>query len=235
MPVAIDGIVEGKAIAQHFSEKYDQLLNSVPSDANNMSYIYKYLEECTSSDDADRVVRYSEVAEAIKALKSNKSDGHEGFMSNHLLLSCDRFISNIALLLTSVLTHGYQPRDVLLGTIESIPKDNKKDVCDSSNYRGITLCNSISKVIDIIILSRYKDKLSTNDMQFAFKRKHSTVMCTLVLKEVVRYYMNNGSDVYTCYVDATKAFDRVQYDKLFCLLIDRGVPPVIVRVMLDLY
>ena len=138
--------------------------------------------------------------------------------------------------LTSVLTHGYQPRDVLLGTIESIPKDNKKDVCDSSNYRGITLCNSISKVIDIIILSRYKDKLSTNDMQFAFKRKHSTVMCTLVLKEVVRYYMNNGSDVYTCYVDATKAFDRVQYDKLFCLLIDRGlVPPVIIRVMLDLY
>ena len=86
VPVAIDGIVEGKAIAQHFSEKYDQLLNSVPSDANNMSYIYKYLEECTSSDDADRVVRYSEVAEAIKALKSNKSDGHEGFMSNHLLL-----------------------------------------------------------------------------------------------------------------------------------------------------
>ena len=46
-------------------------------------------------------------------------------------------------------------------------------------------------------------------MQFAFKRKHSTVMCTLVLKEVVRYYMNNGLDVYTCYVDATKAFDRV--------------------------
>ena len=57
----------------------------------------------------------------------------------------------------------------------------------------------------------------------------------LILKEVVGYYMNNGSDVYTCYVDTTKAFDRVQYDKLCCLLIERGVPPVIVRVMLDLY
>ena len=43
------------------------------------------------------------------------------------------------ILQTSVSTHGYQPRDVLLGTIESIPKDNKKYIWYSSNYRGITL------------------------------------------------------------------------------------------------
>ena len=53
-------------------------------------------------------------------------------------------------------------------------------------------------------------------MQFVFKVKHSTVMCSLVGKEVVRYYVNNNSNVYTCCVDATKAFDRVRpHNKLF--------------------
>ncbi len=51
---------------------------------------------------------------------------------------------------------------------------------------------------------RYIDKLYTNDMQFAFKEKHSTMMCSLVVKEVVHYYINNKSDVYSCCVDAMR-------------------------------
>ena len=72
-------------------------------------------------------------------------------------------------------------------------------------------------------------------MQYAFKDKHSTVMCSLVLKETIRYYMNNESDVYGCFIDATKAFDRVRYDKLFTLLIKRGLPPIVLRALLDMY
>ena len=233
--VPIDGIVEGRAIAQHFANKYENLFNCVPSDPDVMSTVRTYVNNCTNANNSDRVIRLNEVVESIKNLKSNKGDGSDGFMSNHLILSCHRFIVNLSLLLTAVLTHGYQPKELLLGTIESIPKDKKKDLCTSSNYRGITLCNSISKILDIIILSRYRDKLNTSDLQFAFKRGHSTAMCTLVLKEIVRYYYNNGSNVFSCYIDATITFDRVRYDKLFNLLIDRGIPPIIVRSMLDLY
>ena len=35
--------------------------------------------------------------------------------------------------------------------------------------------------------------------------------------------------------DATKAFDRVEYCRLFRLLIDRGLPPVVVRLLVNLY
>ncbi len=82
---------------------------------------------------------------------------------------------------------------------------------------------------------RYKDKLQTSDMQFAFKDKHSTVMCSLVVKEVVCYYVTNKSDVYSCCVDATKAFDRVKHDKLFELLIERKIPALAIRALLDMY
>ena len=57
----------------------------------------------------------------------------------------------------------------------------------------------------------------------------------MVLKESISYYVNNGSSVYCTFLDATKAFDRVQYCKLFRQLLCCGLPPVIIRILLNLY
>ena len=233
--VCIDNIAKSCDIAERFACKYKELYNSVPSSNENMDYVYTYVNQCSSTTDTDRIVTVNEVYEALKYIKANKSDGDEHFMSNHILLSCHEYLEKLSFLLTAVFTHGYQPFDILKGAIESIPKNARGNVCDSGNYRGITLCNSISKIFDVIILNRYSNMLATSDMQYAFKDKHSTVMCTLVLKEVVRYYSNHSTDVFSCFVDATKAFDRVRYDKLFTLLIDRGLPPIVLRALLDLY
>ncbi len=64
----------------------------------------------------------------------------------------------------AVLTHGYQPKTVLLATFASIPNDSRGNICSSSNYKGITICSSIAKLMDIIIIIRYKDKLQTSYM-----------------------------------------------------------------------
>ena len=50
-------------------------------------------------------------------------------------------------------------------------------------------------------------------------------MCSIILKESIAHYINNGSTM----LDATKAFDRVKYFKLFMLLNERGLSPVIIR------
>ena len=44
-------------------------------------------------------------------------------------------------------------------------------------------------------------------MQFGFKNM-STTMCSLIYKEVIGHYLTNGSNVYSCLLDITKAFDR---------------------------
>jgi len=36
-------------------------------------------------------------------------------------------------------------------------------------------------------------------------------VCTVVLKESIAYYINNGNSVYCTFLDASKAFDRVEY------------------------
>ncbi len=78
----------------------------------------------------------------------------------------------------------------------------------------------LGKVLDNIILLRNENVLFTSDLQFGFKRKHSTTQCSYVIDEVVNYYNTGGSDVYTMFLDATKAFGRVNYIKLFRIHID---------------
>ena len=233
---SIDGLVSQKDISEHFAGKYDVLYNSVPSDSEKLSDIRDYIKEsCVNFLESDRVITNCDITKALSQLKADKSDGNTSMMSTHLLMSSELYKSHLALLLTSMITHGHQPQTLLLATVTSIPKDNRGNLCDSSNYRGIALCSSISKVLDIIVLNRYGHLLNTSDMQYAYKRGHSTSMCTLTVKETVNYYLLNDSQVYSCCVDLSKAFDRVQHDMLFQLLIDRKMPALIVRVILDMY
>ena len=103
---------------------------------------------------------------------------------------------------------------------------------DSNNYRGIALSPIFVKISDHVILMRYQSKLMSSDLQFGFKAKCSTNLCSVILKETMSYYVNNNSMVFCTFLDATKAFDRIRYCKLFRLLSDRGIPPCIIRILL---
>jgi hypothetical protein len=56
--------------------------------------------------------------------------------------------------------------------------------------------------------------------QFGFKSGHSTTLCTDVLKKVIKYYSTRGSHVFACFIDLFKAFDKVNYWKLFHKLLN---------------
>jgi len=86
-----------------------------------------------------------------------------------------------------------------------------------------------------IVINRFHDKLCTSELQFEFKNNSSTHMCTMVLKETLSYYTHHNSFVYCTFLDAIKAFDRVNFCKLFRILIDCGLPMYIVRMLINMY
>jgi len=60
-------------------------------------------------------------------------------------------------------------------------------------------------------------------------------MCTVILVEVIAYYAAHGGSLYCTMLDATKAFDRVEYCKLFNGLLRRDIPGVYIRLLLNMY
>ena len=131
----------------------------------------------------------------------------------------DKLYELLASLMTVILIHGFHPDHTRIATIISIPKDCRGDMSDDNNYRGIAMLSSIAKIYDQIFLMRNQSKIFTSDLQFSFKEKHGTTMSSTVLKEVVRHYMQNGSQIVSCFIDSSKAFDLVKHDKLFELMI----------------
>ena len=132
-------------------------------------------------------------------------------------------------------THGYYPRELCISTISSLPKDSLGNLCNGDNYRGIALASPINKVIDWIILQEYSAVFCTSDLQFAFKQNSSTAMCSMVLKEVTAYYSEKGGTPFCTLLDASKAFSRLPFDRLFEILEQRGLQPLAMRLLLCLY
>ncbi len=56
-----------------------------------------------------------------------------------------------------------------------------------------------------------------------------------MLKEVVQYYKSNGSCVYSCVLDVSKAFDRIKSDKLFEIPVERHFPATYISLLIDSY
>ena len=72
-------------------------------------------------------------------------------------------------------------------------------------------------------------------MQFGFRPGHSTTQCTFALQEISQHFQEHGSDVYITLLDASKAFDRVNYSRLFGLLIKRNLCPLTTKLLLVMY
>ena len=58
-----------------------------------------------------------------------------------------------------------------------------------------------------------------------------TSLCTEALKEAVDYYTSHGSHVLACFIDFSKAFDYVNFWKLFYKLLEDGVHICVVNLL----
>jgi len=88
-----------------------------------------------------------------------------------------------------------------------------------------------STILEHALLNRLHEYLITSDHQFGFKRRHSTLMPILILKKLLKFYCNHGSTMFVCFLDASKAFDRVDYSVLFRKLVDRKFLAYIMRLL----
>ena len=185
-------------------------------------------DECHSISQAD-------VRSAIGKLKSSKSDGNKGMFTNHLIHGTPRLQVCMALLFNSMVKHACIPSDFSISTLIPIQKNKKKSLNVSDNYRAIALSSIFGKVLDHILLVNCSGAFTTTDYQFGFKPRHSTSMCTFAVNETINHYIQGGSDVYCTLLDASRAFDRVQYVMLFRSLIKKGICPVVCRFLAFLY
>ena len=134
------------------------------------------------------------------------------------------------------MTHGYIPQPLIDTTIVPIIKRNKAgNLSSCNNYRPVAPANVISKVFESLILLRCEQFLTTANNQFGFKSGHSIDFCIYTLKEFIEYYKQRNTTIFVTFLDASKAFDRIDHWLLFKKLIDKHIPLFIIRLLLCWY
>ena len=239
LPAVVDGVKGDAKIAGIFANKYKQLYSSVAYDSERLEKVFDNvsgrLASYTHQDVQVCLIKVDELKSAIKQLSCGKSDGQTGLFSDHIVHGTPNLYRLITALFNAMIVHGVSPSEMLSSVMLPIVKNKRVQSSNSDNFRAVCLQSVLCKLLDLIVLAREKHALITSELQFGFKAKHSTALATAVLMQTVDYYIDNGGHVYGLALDASKAFDRVEYSRLFELLIDRGMNPLYTRLILDMY
>ena len=117
-----------------------------------------------------------------------------------------------------------------------LQKKNKTgNTSDKSNYRPIAFVTAASTIFELCLSVILEDYLFTHDQKFGFRSKHSADFCIFTMRSVSKYYTQQHSPAYTCFLDVSKAFDKINHFKLFRKLLDRKTPIVTMRILLFWY
>ena len=77
--------------------------------------------------------------------------------------------------------------------------------------------------------------LGLHDLQFAYQPGISGNMCTFAILETIDYFLRNGSEVFMCTMDMTKAFDVTMHSLIFTKMMEAGLSPIFIRLLIFIY
>ena len=236
---SIDGVTDN--ISEHFKNIYSELFNSV-EDADNMAKVSEAVANKVESKDIEDIEKVTPeiLKKAAARLKPGKSDSVFTFSSDCIKVNSERLAVLLAAVFQSFLIHGHVTRFLLLATLVPIIKDKLGSISTSKNYRSIAISSVILKLIDWIIIILFGSTFGLNDLQFAYQPGVSGNMCSWAIMETVDYFLRNGSEVFACTMDMSKAFDVTTHSKMFMKMITgndtgKGLSITFIRLLIDIY
>ena len=225
--------VGSKNIAQMWQDHFSTLLNSVQN-IDLKEFVCERIEHGIAHKEIV-AVSATDILDSLKAVKLGKAAGIDGLSAEHCVCAHIGFSVHLSLLITSILSHGHMPAELMKTAIVPILKNRQGDTSDKNNYRSIAIVMALSKIFELCIRRKVETQLITSDNQFGFKREHGTDLCIFTVKSVIKYYNLHNSPVYTCFLDVSKAYDRVNHWALFRKLLNRSIHILIVRMLIYWY
>ena len=192
-------------------------------------------ERTVEKDLKGPTILMSEVEWAIKNLRNKKAQGIDEIPAEMIKALGENGRKEIWHLCNNMYEKGHWPKDFTTTIMIPIPKKNNANECKL--FRTISLIPHASKIMLKILQGRLQKRaeefLSKN--QFGFRKNCGTRDALGVMRQLIERRLEINEDLYICYIDFEKAFDRVQWSLLMEILKKIGVDWKDRRIIENLY
>ena len=176
-----------------------------------------------------------EVEKTIQSMKKGKATGSDEISTEMLKALNDQKIDVITNLCNIIYNSGVIPTDLKQSIFITIPKRSKAQSC--TEYRTVSLVSHIPKLLLKVIEQRIVKKIDNevSRLQSGFRSRSGTREGIFNLRTVCEEAIDLEKDVYICFIDYTKAFDRIKHSKIIECLSEMGIDDKNLQIITKMY
>ena len=156
------------------------------------------------------------VFKELNQLQEHKSTGLDGISPRFLKDGSEVLKIPITHIVNRSITTSTVPDDFKVARVSPLFKKNSS--LEVSNYRPVSVLNTVSKILEKSVYVQFEDYLCTNNLlyqyQSGFREYFSTNTCLVYLTDYIKTEIACGRFVGMVALDVQKAFDCVNHDIL---------------------
>lgn len=180
----------------------------------------------------DALFELGDLVEQIKRLRRDTAPGHDSLSPHFIQRGGEALHRALLVLFNASWSSGRLPRDWKRANVLALYKGKGADRADPSSYRPISLTSVVVRLFERLIKRRLLARLPADflhPLQSGFRAGHSTYDSLLYLhfavkRALVQRRRHEGVRGHpylpVCFVDISKAFDKVWHDGLLAKLHD---------------
>lgn len=181
----------------------------------------------------DSEITREEVQMCINKLRADKASGPDGICPGIFKVLPIQWLLCITSLFNVVFASNFYPSSWRLARLFTIFK--RGDRLLPSNYRGINVINSISKIYDMILCNRLTQWFTPFREQAGSQSKRGCLEHIITLRLLIDLAKRKKFTLFVTFVDFTQAYDRVPRATLFRVLQRLGCGAVMLAALVAMY
>ncbi|KAF7242044.1 Craniofacial development protein 2 [Varanus komodoensis] len=216
-------ITEKTPILQRWAEHFQSILNC-PSSINNE--VIDRIPQAEINHSLDAPPPKPETLQAISQLSSGKAPGSDMIPVEVYREGSAVLVDKLTQLFQSFWNQGSIPQELKGASIVHLYKrKGNQQVCD--NHRRISLLSIADKFLARLLLNHLTDHLEQGllpETQCGFHKERGTVDMVFAARQLQEKCQEQNHELYTIFVDLTKAFDTVSREGLWRIMLKFGCP-----------
>ena len=219
---------------------------STPTDTDFKDYLEQTLNPTDNEEPDDNTIHTDvympilddpitehEVCVQIGKLKSNKACGPDGLAPGIFKLLPVNWILCITTLFNAMFTSGVYPQSWMSAKMNMIFKRGSRAIV--SNYRGISVINSLSKVYDMILCDRLSKWFQPYREQAGAQAGRGCTEHIVSLRLLTDLAKRKKFKLFVVFIDFSQAYDRVRRNILFTSLKSLGCGMLMLCAIVAMY